>query len=66
MFNPDTNRCEDVSRAIAQDLGLEGRDVPSLDFIDRHIGTDRRPALRLALTQEASRPVRGPSPLGRL
>jgi hypothetical protein len=45
----------DVTRAIAQDLGLEGRDVPSLDFTDRHIGMDRQLTLRLALTQEASR-----------
>ena len=33
MFNPDTDRAEDVSHAIAQEilrrLGLEGRNVPS-------------------------------------
>ena len=32
MFNPETNRSEDVSQAIAQEilrrLGFEGRDVP--------------------------------------
>ena len=32
MFNPETNRSEDVSHAIAQEilrrLGLEGRSVP--------------------------------------
>ena len=44
MFNPDTDRAEDVSHAIAQEilrrLGLEGRSVPSVleDFIDRHVG----------------------------
>ena len=34
MFNPETNRSEDVSHAIAQEilrrLGLEGRSVPSV------------------------------------
>jgi len=34
MFNPETNRSEDVSHAIAQEilrrLGLEGRNVPSV------------------------------------
>ena len=34
MFNPDTNRSEDVSAAVAQEilrrLGLEGRSVPSV------------------------------------
>jgi hypothetical protein len=54
MFNTDTNRAEDVSHAIAQEilrrLGLEGRNVPSEleDFIDRHVGRDRRLTLRLA------------------
>lgn len=54
MFNPDTNRCEDVSRAVAQEilrrLGIEGHDVPSEleDFIDRHVGPDRQLTLRLA------------------
>ena len=43
-FNPETNRSEDVSHAIAQEilrrLGLEGRSVPSAleDFNDRHVG----------------------------
>ena len=41
MFDPETNRSEDVSHAVAQAvlrrLGLEGRNVPSEleDFIDR-------------------------------
>ena len=54
MFNPDTDRAEDVSHAIAQEilrrLGLEGRSVPSAleDFIDRHVGKDRQLTLRLA------------------
>ena len=54
MFNPDTDRAEDVSHAIAQEilrrLGLEGRSVPSVleDFIDRHVGKDRQLTLRLA------------------
>ena len=53
-FNTDTDRAEDVSHAIAQEilrrLGLEGRDVPSEleDFIDRHVGRDRQLTLRLA------------------
>src|SRR6476646_3254712 len=48
MFNTDTNRAEDVSHAIAQEilrrLDLEGRNVPSEleDFIDRHVGRDRQ------------------------
>ena len=56
MFNPDTDRAEEVSHAIAQEilrrLGLEGRSVPSEleDFIDRHVGKDRQLTLRLALT----------------
>jgi len=47
MFNPDTDRAEDVSHAIAQEilrrLGLEGRSVPAAleDLIDRHVGKDR-------------------------
>ena len=55
MFNPDTDRAEDVSRAIAQEilrrLGLEGRSVPLAleDFIDRHVGKDRQLILRLAV-----------------
>lgn len=54
MFNPDTDRCEDVSHAMAQEilrrLGIEGRDVPSVlaDFIDRHVGASRQLTLRLA------------------
>jgi hypothetical protein len=49
MFNPDTDRAEDVSHAIAQEilrrLDLEGCNVPSKleDFIDRHVGRDRQP-----------------------
>jgi hypothetical protein len=56
MFNPETNRSEDVSHAVANELlrrlGLEDRDVPSVleDFIDRHFGPDRQLTLRLALT----------------
>jgi hypothetical protein len=56
MFNPDTDRAEDVSHAIAQEilrrLNLEGRNVPSAlaGFIDRHVGRDRQLTLRLALT----------------
>ena len=56
MFNPGTNRAEDVSHAVAQEilrrLGLEGRNVPSEleDFIDCHVGADRQLTLRLALT----------------
>jgi len=56
MFNPDTDRSEDVSHGIAQEilrrLGLEARNVPSVleDFIDLHVGGDRQLTLRLALT----------------
>src|SRR6185503_20777465 len=55
MFNPETNRSEDVSHAVAQEilrrLDLEGRNVPSVleDFIDRHVGKDRQLTLRLAV-----------------
>jgi len=54
MFNPETNRSEDVSHAIAQEilrrLGLEDRPMPREleDFIDRHVGPDRQLTLRLA------------------
>ena len=54
MFNPETNRSEDVSHAVAQELlrrlGVEGRLVPREleDFIDRHVGNDRQLTLRLA------------------
>jgi hypothetical protein len=56
MFNPETNRSEDVSHAIAREilrrLGLQDRDVPpELEgFMDRHVGPDRQLTLRLALT----------------
>ena len=56
MFNPATNRSEDVSPAIAWEIlrrfDLEADDVPSeLEaFIDRHVGRDRQLTLRLALT----------------
>ena len=56
MFNPETDRSEDVSHAVANELlrriDLEGRDAPSEleDFIDRHVGRDRQLTLRLALT----------------
>jgi hypothetical protein len=55
MFNPETNRSEDVSRAIAQEilrrLGLEDGEIPQEldDFIDRHVGRDRQLTLRLAV-----------------
>ena len=54
MFNPVTDRAEDVSHAVAQEilrrLDLEGRNVPSeLErFIERHVGRDRQLTLRLA------------------
>ena len=56
MFNTDTDRAEDVSHVIAQEilrrLGLEGRSVPAAleEFIDRHVGKDRQLTLRLTLT----------------
>jgi hypothetical protein len=56
MFNPETNRSEDVSHAVANELlrrlGLEGRSAAAVldDFIDRHVGPDRQLTLRLALT----------------
>jgi hypothetical protein len=55
MFNPETDRSEDVSRAMAQEilrrLDFKGDDVPGelLDFIDRHVGSDRQLTLRLAV-----------------
>ena len=55
MFNLDTDRAEDVSHAIAQEilrrLGLKDQDVPSVleGFIDRHVGPARQLMLRLAL-----------------
>jgi hypothetical protein len=54
MFNTETNRAEDVSHAVAQEvlrrLALEDRTVPREleDFIDRHVGPDRQLTLRLA------------------
>jgi len=54
MFNPETDRSEDVSHGIAQEilrrLGLEGRKMPPVldDFIDRHVGPQRQLTLRLA------------------
>jgi hypothetical protein len=59
MFNPDTDRSEDVSQAVAQEiqrrLGLEGRGVPLAleDFIDHHVGRDRQLTLRLASSYTA-------------
>ena len=53
-FNPVTDRAEDVSHAIAQEIlrriDLEGRNVPpELErFIERHVGRDRQLTLRLA------------------
>ena len=55
MFNPETNRSEDVSHAVAHEvlrrLGLEGRNVPAVleEFVDRHVGKDRQLTLRLAV-----------------
>jgi hypothetical protein len=55
MFNPATNRSEDVSHVIAWEIlrrcDLEADDVPSEleDFIDRHVGPRRQLTLRLAL-----------------
>ena len=54
-FNPDTDRAEDVSHAIAPEilrrLDLEGRKLPSelKGFIDRHVGRARQLILRMAL-----------------
>ena len=54
MFNPETNRSEGVSRAIAQEIlrrrGPEGRTLPLAleDFIDRHVGPDRQLTLWLS------------------
>ena len=56
MFNPETDRSEDVSHAIAQEilrrLDPKGDDEPFAleDFIDRHAGRDRQLTLRLAVT----------------
>jgi hypothetical protein len=56
IFNPDTDRAEDLLHAIAQEilrrLALGGRSVPSVlaDFIDHHVGKDRQLTLRPALT----------------
>ena len=53
-FNPETNRSEDVSHGIAQEilrrLDLEARNVPSAleDFIDRQVGGHRQLTLRVA------------------
>jgi hypothetical protein len=55
MFNPATNRSEDVSYALAQEIlrrfDLEADDVPSElgGFIERHIGPDRQLTLQLAV-----------------
>ena len=57
MFNTDTNRAENVSQTIAQEilrrLGLEGRGTCLLElegFIDCHVGPDRQLTLRLVPT----------------
>jgi hypothetical protein len=53
MLNPETERCEDVSHAVATELlrrlGIEGRELPSYleGFIDRHVGPDRELTLGL-------------------
>jgi hypothetical protein len=55
IFNPETDRCEDVSHAVAQEirrrLDLKADDVPSEleGFIDRHVGPDCQLTLRLAV-----------------
>jgi hypothetical protein len=47
MFNPEANRSQDVSRAVANEvlrrLAFEGREVPPWleRFIDSHTGADR-------------------------
>ena len=54
MFNAETNRAEDVSYAIAQEilrhLGAAGGDEPIRlkGFIDCHVGPDRQLPQRLA------------------
>ena len=54
MFNTDTDRAEDVSQAIAQEilrrLDLEGRNEPSEleEYMDGHVCRDRQLTLRLA------------------
>jgi hypothetical protein len=54
-FHPQTDRAENVSRTIAQEilrrLDLAGDDVPSVlaDFMDRHVGPHRQLTLRLAV-----------------
>jgi hypothetical protein len=60
-FNPDTDRAEDVSPAVAQEilrrLDLEGRKLPSelKGFIDRHVGRARQLTLRLPLGNDQGR-----------
>ena len=57
MFNPATDRSEDVSHAMAQEvlrrLPLEDRSVPAEleDFIDRHVVPDRQRTLWLELNR---------------
>ena len=61
MFNPEVNRSEDVSHAVAQELlrrlGLEDRAVPREleDFIEQHVGPDRQLTLRLAPVHQDAR-----------
>jgi len=51
VFNPETNRSEDVSRAMAREilrrLNLKGHPSELEDLIDRHAGPDRQLTLRL-------------------
>lgn len=59
MVNPATQRCEDVSHAVATEVlrrfALEGRELPERlePFMESHIGPDRQLTLRLPA------PVRG-------
>lgn len=53
MFNPEANRSEDVSHAVANELlrrlALEGRELPPWleRFVEIHTGRDRQLTLRL-------------------
>ena len=56
MFNPETDRSEDVSHTVAllRRLGIEGRSVP-LALKDRHVGWDRQLTLRMAVHNSVRR-----------
>jgi hypothetical protein len=55
MLNPETQRCEDVSHAVATEVlrrfALEGREVPERleGFFESHVGLDRQLTFRLAV-----------------